>query len=110
MAFTTTVKNNVVDTITALGSWISLHTADPSTTGASEAAVSRKQTTWPAASNGVATGTQTTHANAPAAHYTHYGVWTAETNGTFRWGFSLDPGTTLDSVGTIYITPRVTFP
>ena len=110
MGYTTAVKDDVVDVITGQGSWISLHTGDPATTGANEAAVDREQTTWGASSGGVAIGSQTTHADAPAVHYTHYGVWTAATSGTFCWGFALDPGTTLDSIGTVYVTPRVTFP
>jgi hypothetical protein len=51
-----------------------------------------------------------TFSSVAAGSYTHYGVWTAQTGGTFRWGFSLSPGVTLSASGTVLMTPRVTFP
>lgn len=111
MAFTSASKDAAVNALTALGNWISLHSADPGTTGASEVSgTTRQQTTWGASSSGTASGTQVTFSSVPAGGYTHYGVWTAATGGTFRWGFSLAPGVTLSDVGTVLMTPRVTFP
>lgn len=111
MSFTTASKNTAVDALTALGDYISLHSADPGTTGASEVGgVTRQATTWGPSSSGTANGTQVTFASVPAGTYTHYGVWTASTGGTFRWGFALSPGVTLSDVGTVLMTPRVTFP
>lgn len=111
MAFTTASKDAAVNALTALGSWISLHSSDPGTTGASEVAgVARQQTTWGASSSGTASGTQVTFSSAPAGAYTFYGVWTAATGGVYRWGFALAPGVTLSDVGTVLMTPRVTFP
>lgn len=111
MAFTSASKDAAVNALTALGSYISLHSGDPGTTGASEVAgATRQQTTWGSSSSGTASGTQVTFSSVPAGSYTHYGVWTADSGGTFRWGFALAPGVTLSDVGTVLMTPRVTFP
>ena len=114
MAFPTGTKNVAVDAVVALGDWISLHTADPGTTGASEATYGggggRQQSTFGAASSGTATGSEVTHASLPAAAYTHFGVWSAVTGGTFRHGNALTPSMTLGGVGTLKVTPTVTFP
>lgn len=111
MAFTTTSKDTAVNALTALGTYISVHSGDPGTTGASEiSGVSRVQTTWGSSSSGTATGSQVTFNSAPAGAYTHYGVWSAASGGTFRWGFQLSPGVTLSDVGVVLVTPRLTFP
>ena len=111
MAFTTASKDAAVNALTALGAYVSLHTADPGTTGPSEqAGTTRQQTTWGSSSSGTASGSQVTFSSVPAGSYTHYGVWTASTGGTFRWGFALSPGVTLSASGTVLMTPRVTFP
>lgn len=111
MAFTTATKNDAVDAITARGDWIVPCTGDPGTTGANLATgVSPQQTVWPAASGGVATGTQCTYASAPAEHFTHYAVFDDASKTTFVFGDALDPDITFGAPGTLYITPRVTFP
>lgn len=111
MAFTIASKDVAVNALTALGSWISLHNGDPGTTGLNEVAgVTRQQTTWGASSSGTANGSQVTFNSVPSGSYTHYGVYTAESGGTFRWGFALSPGVTLSDIGTVLMTPRVTFP
>lgn len=110
MSYTDAVKNAAVDAMAAMGDWISLHTGDPSNTGASEdTSVGREQTTWGSSAGGVATGTQVA-LDADDVHYTHYGVWSASTAGTFRWGFPLDPGFEYDAPATAYVTPKLTFP
>jgi hypothetical protein len=113
MAFTTASKDTAVNALTATGTWISLHTGDPGTVGSSETSggsYARAQTTWGSSSSGTAVGSQVTFSSVAAGSYTHYGVWTAQTGGTFRWGFSLSPGVTLSASGTVLMTPRVTFP
>lgn len=105
-------KNVAVDAITALGNWLSLHTADSGTTGASEATggtYARQQTTWGASAAGVATGTEVTFAGLIAAAYTHFGVWSASVAGTFRHGNVLTPSMTLGGTGTLKVTPTITF-
>ena len=113
MAFATATKNAAVDAIVALGNWISLHTADPGTTGASEAtggSYARQQSTFGASSGGVATGSEVTFAGLVAAAYTHFGQWSASTAGTFRHGNVLTPSMTLGGTGTLKVTPSITFP
>ena len=111
MAFTTASKDAAVNALTGLGTWVALCNGDPSTTGANTiAGVDRQQTTWGSSSSGTANGTQVTFSSVPAGSYTHYAIFTAATGGTFRWGFALSPGVTLADVGTVLMTPRVTFP
>lgn len=106
------------EAVRALGTWISLHTADPGTTGASEAsggspAYARKQTTWTdGADDGVINGSEVTF-DAPAGTYTHYGVRSASTAGTFIGGGALQSGgvdtpVVLGAQGSIKVTPTVT--
>lgn len=113
MALTAVSKEAAADTIIGLGTYISLHTADPSTTGANEAtggspAYARQQTTWSADStdDGVRAGTQVT-IDVPAGTYTHFGLWSASTAGTFVGGGSIT-STTLGAQGQIKVTPTYT--
>lgn len=104
-------KNALATTYGTQGTWISLHTADPGTTGASEAtggspAYARKQTTWGAASNGAITGSEVT-IDAAQGTYTHAGIWSAETGGTFIDKVAIT-STTLGSQGQIKVTPKYT--
>jgi hypothetical protein len=114
MAFTTASKDTAVNSLTATGTWIALFTADPGTVGSSNevsgGSYARQQTTWGSSSSGTAAGSQVTFSSVPSGSYTHYGVFTAQTGGTFRWGFALSPGVTLSASGTVLMTPRVTFP
>ena len=69
--------------------FLSLHTANPGTTGASEAtggapAYARKSTVVTATA-GTGTSTQVTF-DIPAGNYTHFGTWSAVTGGTFYGG------------------------
>lgn len=113
MAFTNATKEAAALAVTALGSYISLHTADPGTTGTSEAtggspAYARKQTTWTGgASDGSVPGSQVTF-DAPAGTYTYIGIWTAATGGTFVAGFALSSSVTLAGQGQVLVTPTVT--
>lgn len=112
MAFPVGTKNTAVDAVTALGAYVSLHTGDPGTTGASEAAggsYARQLTTWGASSSGVATGSEVTHAGLVAASYGFFGLWSAVSAGTFRHGNVLTPSMTLGGTGTLKTTPSVTF-
>lgn len=112
MALTNATKESAALNVTGLGSWVSLHTADPGTTGANEAtggspAYARKQTTWTGgASDGVVPGSQVT-IDLAAGTYTHFGIWTASTAGTFVGGGTIT-STTLGAQGTILVTPTFT--
>lgn len=113
MAFTNASKETGALAVTGSGSWISLHTADPSTTGANEAtggspAYARKQTTWTGgASDGVVAGSAVSF-DVPAGTYTHIGVWSASTAGTFVGGFALSTSTgALPGQATVAVTPSI---
>lgn len=114
MAFTNATKEAGALAVTALGNWISLHTADPGTTGTGEVtggspAYARKQTTW---SGGAADGSvagSPVAIDVPAGTYTHIGVWTAATAGTFVAGFALASSTgALPGQAVVNVTPTVT--
>lgn len=113
MALTNLTKETAADAVIGLGSYVSLHTADPGTTGASEAtggspAYARKQTTWSAdtTDDGVRAGTQVT-IDLPAGTYTHFGIWSAASGGTFVGGGTIT-STTLSAQGQIKVTPTYT--
>lgn len=98
--------------ITALGAYVSLHTADPGTTGTSEAtggspAYARKLTTWTGGtSDGVVPGSQVT-IDVPAGTYTYMGIWSASTAGTFISSVAIS-STTLGAQGQVLVTPTLT--
>lgn len=111
MAFTNNAKNAAVDGIAAAATYISLHTADPGTTGTSEVSggsYARVQTTWAAASGGSRAGSQAV-INVPASTtITHWGIWSASTAGNFHFGGTLPASETYGSAGTYGLTPTIT--
>ena len=111
MAFTSTALNAAVSGIATAATYISLHTADPSTSGANEVTggtYSREQTTWGAASNGSRVGSQVTFDVPAGTTVTHWGIWSAATGGTFHYGGTLDASETFGSAGTLLHTPTIT--
>jgi hypothetical protein len=112
--------NAAIDGVAALGTYISLHTADPGTTGTSEVsggspAYSRKQTTWGASAAGVKTGSAQTFDIPGAITIGWYGVWTAGTGGTWVTGGPLrNAGNTANITesytqqGQYALTPKLT--
>jgi len=112
-------REALANAYSALGAYISLHTGDPGTTGANEAtggspAYARKQTTWATgdASDGVETGSQVTF-DVPAGTYTHVGIWSATTGGTFIDSYKIpgtpnDAGIVLSIQGQVRVTPTYT--
>jgi hypothetical protein len=88
--------------------YVSLHTADPSTTGASEVSggsYARVAVAWNAASSGSVTNNGALSINLPASTTASYfGVWSASTSGTYYIGGALSPSiTTGTSAGTVSI-------
>jgi len=101
----TATKNALATAYAAQGSWLSLHTGTPGATGASEAtggspAYARKQTTWGTAASSTVTGTEVTF-DVPAGSYSHWGLWTAATGGTFLDGGALTATVTLSAQGQV---------
>lgn len=97
--------NAMLDTLRVLGFYVSLHSADPGKTGASELAgdgYSRQEYQFPAAADQALTNDEIiTFAGATAewAQATHYGIWSAETEGTFIAGAALGAPVTVPNLG-----------
>lgn len=110
--FTNAARETAATSVTGLGQFISLHTADPGITGASEAtggspAYARKSTTWSAgASDGSVAGSEVTF-DVPAGTFSHFGVWTAGTAGTFIGGGALSSPATLGAQGQVKVTATI---
>lgn len=104
MAYSVAGRNAAVDAEGALGRWMTLHTADPGTTGANEGAgVTRGQATFPAASGGSSAAPPVAIA-VPAGTYSHWGSWSASSGGAFIDGGSLPAPVTFPSPGTYNLT------
>lgn len=104
-------KSILSDAYKALGTYISVHTANPGSTGASEASggspsYARVATTWGSSSAGVVSGSQVT-INVPAGTFTHVGLWNASTAGSYIDGCAIT-STTLGAQGQILVTPTFT--
>lgn len=111
MGFTNTSKDAALTAIGAAATYISLHTADPGTTGASEVSggsYARVQTTWGTAAASSMAGSQVT-INVPASTTIGWwGVWTAATAGTFYEGGALPASESYGGAGTYAITVTLT--
>lgn len=110
MSFTNAARNAALDAIGSAASFISFHTGDPSTTGASEianAVYSRQQTGWSPSSSGSKVGTAVTATVPAGTTVTYWGLWTAATGGTFYYGGLLPAPETYGQQGTIVFTPTL---
>ncbi|MFC4126450.1 phage tail fiber protein [Nocardia rhizosphaerae] len=93
--------------------FVSVHTADPGTTGTNEASggtpvYERKQTTWTSGTGGVVTGAQVT-IDLPAGTYTYVGLWKTATGGETDFIDKVAiSSTTLGAQGQLLITPTFT--
>ena len=88
--------------------YVSLHTGDPSTTGANEVtggSYARVAVTWNSPSGGSVTNSNSLSINLPASTTASYfGVWSALTTGTYYIGGALSPSvTTGTSAGVVTI-------
>lgn len=111
MAYTAGARNAALDGVGAAGSWISLHTADPGTTGASEVPTgvyARKQTTWGAAASSSKTGSAVVIDVPASTTVSYWGLWTAVSGGTFFYGGSLPTPEAFSSQGQYALTPTLT--
>lgn len=106
MPLTTAERNVVADGVAARLAYISLHTGDPSTTGANEASgggYARQALSFSAAASGTAVASEVTF-DVGAGTYTHFGVWTAVTGGTFRGGNALSTSAVISPSGQVKAT------
>jgi hypothetical protein len=113
MPFSNTAKNLMLDRLdesqTGGATHISLHTADPGTTGANEAtggspAYARKAATWAGASSGSKPLSAAVTFDVAAGTYTHYGLWDALTAGNFVGGGALSASETFAAQGQYNLT------
>lgn len=108
--FTVTAENAAVTGVIGAGTWISLHTADPSTGGTSEVTggtYARKQTTWGSVSGSQSTGSAVTIDVPSGTTITYWGIFSAVTAGNFIYGGTLPAPETFGSNGTYSLTPTV---
>jgi hypothetical protein len=111
MPLTVAERNNLADNEGTRITHLSLHTADPGTTGANEAtggtpAYARKPVTWGSAASGTATSVEVTF-DVPAGTYPYFGGWNALTAGTFRGGNALAISQVISSQGQIKLTVTI---
>lgn len=109
MPITTAERNTIADYAAARFVYVSLHTGDPGSTGANEAtggSYARQELSFGSASGGTAVASEITF-DVPAGTYTHFGVWTAASSGTFRGGNPLSVTANISPSGQIKATVSV---
>src|SRR5687767_15028415 len=108
MALSTAGRNAAVAGVTGLITHISLHTADPGASGASEVAggtYARQAATWDAPSGGSAGISNDPEFAIPAATtITHFGLWSASSSGTYYGGGALSASEAYTAAGTYTLT------
>ena len=108
------LENELLDAALANGTYVtanvyvSLHTADPGETGATEvtggAYARQGPTTFSAAASGASANTaQIDFTSMPAVTVTHVGLWDALTGTNFLWGGALTSSKALNSGDTFRI-------
>lgn len=108
MAYSPSGRSDAVNGVTPNARWISMHFADPGTTGASEVAGSvRAQTTYPPAVAGSSTGSTVAVQVPSGGPYTHWGSWDASSGGNFKTGGPLPAAETYGAPGTYNVTPTI---
>lgn len=113
MSISNYAENKILDAVFSNTSfavaavYISLHTADPGETGASEVAggtYARQLTAFDAAVAGATQNTGgETFTGMPAVTITHIGCWDALTNGNFLWGGALAASKVVNSGDTVQL-------
>ena len=107
MATSTYLRNAILNKVlrntdfTVSTAYVSLHTADPGLTGASEVAggsYARQAVAFDAAASGATQNTAIEDfTNMPAVTVTHGGVWDAVSGGNFLYGDALSASKTVNS-------------
>ena len=100
-------KNLLLNGFSGSVTFVSLHTADPSTNGASEVSASpytRESVTWGSpASASLQNSAQVIFDVPGSTTITHLGYWSASTSGTFYGSRALDTSQTFATAGTYTI-------
>ncbi len=109
---TSTTRNTMLSSVftsggsTGTAKYASLHTADPGTTGTSEASgggYARQAITWGAPSSGTTSGGTVTFSVA-AGTYAYIGYWDAVTAGNYVGGYALQASMTFGGAGSLPVT------
>lgn len=107
--FTDATREALAVELSTLGNTLSLHTADPTTVGGSEAtggSYARKTVTWTVgASDGSVAGSEVEF-DVPAGTYTHIGCWSGA---TFLWSQSITSAT-FGAAAKLRVTPTLNVP
>lgn len=100
-------KNLLLDGFAGGVSFVSLHTADPSTDGSSEVSggsYTREAVSWDSADSGSVSSNASVVFDVPGSTtITHLGYWSASTSGTFYGSRALDTNQTFATAGTYTI-------
>lgn len=100
-------KNLLLNGFGASVTFVSLHTADPSTGGTSEVSASpytRESVAWSAAASASLQNSASVVFDVPGSTtITHLGYWSASTSGTFYGSRALDTSQTFATAGTYTI-------
>lgn len=110
MALNTSGKNAAANGVASNVTYVSLHTADPGTSGASEVtggtpAYARKGVSWSTAANGVAAISAGVTFDVPAGTTIQYvGLWNAASGGTFYGSAALSAQESYGGQGTYNLT------
>jgi len=104
MSLSNAGKDALLEGLASVAVYASLHTADPSTTGANEltgGTYARQLIPWGAASAGALTTDDAIVFDVAADRtITHIGYWSADVSGTFYGGRVLDASQTFATAGT----------
>jgi hypothetical protein len=91
-------KNAMLNRLGSVAELASLHSADPGTTGASEALCDRKPITWSLASGGSMKSSNEPVFDVPPGTYAWFGLWSSA--GTYYDGGPLSAAETFTGPGT----------
>ena len=107
MPLTIALRDDMADAIDGVATYVSLHSADPGTTGANPVG-DREAITWAAASGGSKTSAAPVTLTVPAdGHVAYGGLWDAQTGGTFLGGGQLSSAEDYTAEGD-YVLDEVT--
>lgn len=96
---------------TSVCGFINLHTGDPGTTGATEAASARGAITWVAgAQDGTVQGNELTLPNVPAGVYPYASLFSGASGANYQTSYLLPSSVVLASAGPVKLTPQFVYP
>lgn len=106
MALNDNALNVMADALAGAALFVSLHSADPGTTGTNETTATRQSASWGASSGGdlSLSATETFTGGAASGACTHVGLWSLASGGTFYGGFALSGDQTFNAAGEYSVT------